>query len=595
MELYIDLSEPEEEQEPTVALEGGAKRKRGAGAAAAGATSAPSPPAIISVSPTFHTAELPTRVLPKNALKDVIQELGVHGSGKDKGKGKESQPLPPSILNVLKVVGLVPGMLAVHRRGDHSKLLALAVQEQLRAAKGRKLYTVIVHAEGEDVAFALEARRLGLKEPSFLSYAQIVDESAVFQDVLSMLKENEESTLVVFEDVHTLFSMTPLAHVRALRLSAAAEFVLAMTPTPIVNHPSDLSLLHSLIVLKTYLPVEADAFDEAFPVDDETGMLEKRQLFESLWQNLVSVNLDMSRQEAEHLPVITQRTMTVPMSAEQHAIVQKLERSTTLDPKVPFSLLNTYTRILVEKQSPAVEDMDVLSPYLEATQHLCNGVEGAEEVSQPIPSRSLSPKLYAMADFVALNVKPAVVLTKHTPKWQVEAILKGEGMRPAASAKEYNAGTADVMVVADEEELASMRLLNTRQLHILEPSLEDVTPKVLKHLVFKDSHAVLEGSKQGIDVVQWICEKTSAQIGAERAAYGEDSGRPSADEFIMAVSSARRLKYEVFYECLECASIETNALKARPRAQTCASAPSMVPSAKRVELTEREILAAFDL
>lgn len=311
-----------------------------------------------------------------------------------------------------------------------------------------------------------------------------------------------------------------------------ANKIFLLTGTPMMNHPSDISILVNLITGKNTLPVESSEFDELFIKHKELDyfddsktkiVLKNKSLFSKKISGIFSYYKPSLEEQKENYPTRIDKTMEVVMNKEQFnrykdAINNKLSK----EQLHKFQSLNDLKLDSEDKnvqkggKSDNSKLMFAINSFLNVSRQISNTYE----------SNNNTPKIKGILENLISGPKPAVVYSNFLENGLLalssalsETDLKFGLFTGAINEKkknqliesynnynnsDYNGEKIDILLISSSG-AEGLNLLNTRQIHIMEPhwnanKIEQVVGRVFR---FK-SHNELPENERNITVYKWL-------------------------------------------------------------------------------------------
>jgi len=451
----------------------------------------------------------------KRSAKKAYQKLGM----------KNVVVLKQHQLNVLESIDGQPGMLAVHRTGSGKTILGLATRRQLRAYWGQKTFALVIAPKKILDQYRAEVDRFGYDQGlfKFETYEGMRIQSK-FEAAINFLDKHKYNVLI-FDEVHRLSTNTDnVTTHKAYELAKYAKFVLCTTATPIVNDPSELSVLIGLVSGQKLLPLSKKAFDTEFETD--SGLLiRNRRKFESAWLNLVSIYTQIEEEDKKFYPtfnVVIKKSLMSKLQFEYYNAVES-KNIAKLGKQVVDSLFDASGNVDPKKLSK-------LNAFLSKTRQMCNTVKDYAPEATPLKDSSI--KLWQIVNYVKNGPKPAVVFSHfldsgiyilqrlfNEVKISFATITGTSKENPQQAVKRYNERAIDVLLIS-EAGAEGLDLKGTRQIHIVDqPWTDTQIQQVMGRGIRYKSHEHLPLAERHVEVVQWISVKDEAQRQKQIAEY----------------------------------------------------------------------------
>ena len=356
--------------------------------------------------------------------------------------------------------------------------------------------------------------------------------------------ENQKGEEIIDEDcVESILELNNACNY--IRKDANKIFLL--TGTPMMNHPSDISPLVNLITGKNTLPVNSNDFDNLFIKhkeldyfdDNKTKItLKNKSLFCKNIKGIFSYYKPSLKEQTEDYPLRIDETIEVIMDNEQFkrykdAVNNKLSK----DQLHQFQILNDLKLDSEDDNKNDKNDKTDKTDKNEKTDKEKNKnsklmfainsfLNISRQISNTYESNTNTPKIKGILEKLINGPKPAVVYSNFLENGLLalstalsETDLKFGLFTGAINEKkknqliesynnyhnnEYNDEKIDILLISSSG-AEGLNLLNTRQIHIMEPhwnanKIEQVVGRVFR---FK-SHSDLPKKDRNITVYKWL-------------------------------------------------------------------------------------------
>ena len=277
--------------------------------------------------------------------------------------------------------------------------------------------------------------------------------------------------------------------------------LILLTATPIINYPSDISILVNMVKQNDILPTEKKLFDFYF-INDEYK-INNSDMLEKKLKNSISFYENKSSND---YPSSTEEIIRVEMSPEQMNKYKEFVGTIILDKKI----INVDTDVRTSDLEINYNFLDKKkkNSFLSATRQLSNVVD----------KNTITPKIKNVINKVIENPFPAIIysnylnagvypIARELEKKDINyKIISGTLTQDKLKKyiDDYNSGKIKVLLITSAGS-ESLDLKNTRQIHILEPHWNDSKIRqVIGRANRYQSHITLKKSEQNIKIFRWI-------------------------------------------------------------------------------------------
>lgn len=345
--------------------------------------------------------------------------------------------------------------------------------------------------------------------------------------------------MLIVDEAHNLRNSSSKRTQALLDASKDAEKVLALTATPIQNHPHEIAPLINLVTGENTLPLSESAFNDRY-VQKKTV---KPNLFDRVFRrvpiyktatpkNLEEFNrrtakyVDYYMPTKEGYPSVEEQTIEVPMNKNQ--IQSHRYWSNRLDP---------ITRRKIQKNLPLNKsEAQRMNTFINAQRQIANTSDRFNKSSS-----DTSPKVQAAIDRIKISDGPSLIysnyissgvdpLSKALDKAGITHQIFTGGLNDKEKKSiinNYNKGKLKALIVSSTGG-EGLDLKRTRQVHILEPHWnEEKINQVIGRAVRYKSHADLPEDKQVVNVYKYISKIPG-------------SSESTADQYLAKVSRRKK-------------------------------------------------------
>jgi SNF2 family DNA or RNA helicase len=354
-------------------------------------------------------------------------------------------------------------------------------------------------------------------------------------------KPDLKGRMLIVDEAHNLRNASTQRTQALLEASKGAEKVLALTATPIQNHPHEIAPLVNLVSGEHTLPTSESAFNKHY-IKNKTVV---PNLFDRVFRrvpiyktkepkNLEEFNqrtakyVDYYAPTKEGYPSVVEQTIEVPMAKSQIDAHRYWSRK--LDPATRRKIANNLP--VSEKEASR------LNEFVNAQRQISNTSTKFTKTEDS----TASPKVKAAIDRIKTADGPAVIysnyigsgvdpLNKELTKEGISHRSFTGGMNDKEkkeTVEAYNKGKVKALVISSTGG-EGLDLKKTSQIHILEPHWnEEKINQVVGRAVRYKSHEGLPEDKQTVNVYKYVSsiphssEKTADQYLTELSRKKKD-------------------------------------------------------------------------
>lgn len=318
---------------------------------------------------------------------------------------------------------------------------------------------------------------------------------------------------VIIDEAHHLRSQTKQMMFIINSLSLAFKLIL-LTGTPIINHPIDLCVLVNIVKNKEVFTIDKSLFDFYYVEKDE----ESNDLLNKLPMIRLKAIDDLKNKLSDCIsyyePLKTKNDLQTIVSYPEVPLnnAQLLEYKNYI-----VRLINPLTKKIVHLETDINADiynvdfvtLDIKkkNAFLTATRQLSNTIDNDPE----------SPKIRSVVETILKGQKPVVVYSNFLANgiYPVSVLLGKYGIshkmikgttsdeKMNSIINDYNERKFDVLLISSAAS-ESITLLNTRQMHILEPHFNEAKiNQVIGRTIRYKSHDKLPVSERKINIYHW--------------------------------------------------------------------------------------------
>ena len=332
----------------------------------------------------------------------------------------------------------------------------------------------------------------------------------IMQSQFDILKDKT----VIIDEAHHLRSQTTQMMFIINSLSLAHKLIL-LTGTPIINHPIDLCVLVNIIKNKEVFTIDKSLFDFYYVEKEEESndFLNKFPIIKLRASDELKTKLSDCISYYEPLKTKTDLQIIVSYPEIPLNTGQLIEYKNYI-----VRLINPLTKKIIHLETDINADiynvdfitLDIKkkNAFLTATRQLSNTIDNDPE----------SPKIRSVVETIIKGAKPVVVYSNFLANgiYPVSVLLTKYGLthkmikgttseeRMNLIINDYNERKFDVLLISSAAS-ESITLLNTRQMHILEPHFNEAKiNQVIGRTIRYKSHDKLPASEHKINIYHWI-------------------------------------------------------------------------------------------
>ena len=411
--------------------------------------------------------------------------------------------------------------------------------------------TIIIGPKSSKKAFNDDLDKLS----NYISFKADNFKFYTYQKIINLLQSDMDiltNCFVIIDEAHHLRSQTQQMMFIINSIPLAYKIVL-LSGTPIINHPVDLCVLVNIIKNQEILTVDKALFDFYYleKIPDHTNYEQGDKI---QFKNIANLKEKLSNAISFYEPSDTSNNLKI----------------TTLYPEIPLStaqlleynnyivrLLNPITKKIVHLETDInidnynvdfiTLDIKKKNAFLTATRQLSNTVSNDPN----------SPKILAIVEEIIKAPKPVVVYSNFLANgiFPVSVklidynishkIIKGtttdEKMDQIIN--DYNNRKFDVLLISSAAS-ESITLLNTRQIHIMEPHFNEAKiNQVIGRAIRYKSHDKLPIAERKLTIFNW------SSIFPNTIKY------KTADQYLIYLTKKKQKLIDLFIEIIKEVSI----------------------------------------
>jgi superfamily II DNA or RNA helicase len=339
-----------------------------------------------------------------------------------------------------------------------------------------------------------------------------------FQKAENIMQSNFDllrDKTVIIDEAHHLRSQTTQMMFIINSLPLAYKLIL-LTGTPIINHPIDLCVLVNIAKRREVFAIDKQLFDFYY--------VEKDDIDQNNLSNNSTPNITL-----KFIDDLKEKLSNCISYYEPSSLTAELQ-ITTLYPEVPLNnaqlleyknyivrLINPLTKKIVHLETDINADiynvdfvtLDIKkkNAFLTATRQLSNTIDNdpnSPKINSVVETILKGPKpVVVYSNFLANGIYPISVKLKeyNISHKMIKGTTTDEKMNSIIN--EYNQRMFDVLLISSAAS-ESITLLNTRQMHVLEPHFNEAKiNQVIGRTIRYKSHDKLPSSERNIVIYHW--------------------------------------------------------------------------------------------
>ncbi len=381
----------------------------------------------------------------------------------------------------------------------------------------------------------IEKAEMNISRFTFYTYAKIKKlletDIKIFQNKSIII---DEAHKLRNENLHNMYISSALM---------LAFKVLLLTGTPVVNYMNDISVLINIVKGDEVLPTDHKLFDQMFYDEENLTIINEDILRKSL-KNAISF---YSNRNLEDYPSFQEHYINVEMSREQIEEYKYYIRKVLYENEqhVEYSNILNIDYSLFSKKK--------INYFLNVTRQLSNTVKNS-------PS---SPKMIGIFEKIEKGPYPIVIYSNFLKNgiYTLAILLEKKNIRYKTITgftsvdklnlivNDYNNRLFDILLISSAGS-ESLDLKNTRQIHIMEPHLNDSKiQQVIGRVIRYKSHSSLPIEERHVDIYFWI------------SVFGLKIKNSSADQYLINLSQKKKELWKKYENIIIDVSIENDIYK----------------------------------
>jgi len=411
--------------------------------------------------------------------------------------------------------------------------------------------TIIIGPKSSKKSFIDDLNKLS----GVLNFKLANFEFYTYQKIINLLKSNFDllqDKIIILDEIHHLRSQTNLMMFIISSLPMAYKIIM-LSGTPIINHPIDLCVLVNIIKGKEILTIDKSLFDFYYVENIITdNHFDKYQV---KLKNIQELQLKLSdaihyyepKNLSQGLKIILEYP-TVYLSKIQ--LIEYKNYIVRFIHPVTKRIVHLDTDINVDDYNIDFINLDVKkkNAFLSATRQLSNTINNDYN----------SPKIVEIVDKIRMGNLPAVIYSNYLANGIypislklkefniTHKIIKGStnSNKMDEIINEYNNGLFDVLLLSSAAS-ESITLLNTRQIHIMEPHFNEAKiNQVIGRAIRYKSHDQLPIDQREIIIYHWC------------SVFPNIIQYKTADEYLIYLGKKKQDLIDKFIEVVKTVSIK---------------------------------------
>ena len=338
-----------------------------------------------------------------------------------------------------------------------------------------------------------------------------------YKKIINILQSNFDifnDKIIIIDEAHHLRSQTPqMMHI--INSLVFAYKVILLTGTPIINHPIDLCVLVNIVKNIEIFTTDKSLFDFYYieRLDDfNNNTISNIPILEL--KNKSELKIKLTNAISFYEPLLNKNILQIDIYYPEIVLnqAQLIEYK-----KYIVKLINPISKRIIHLETDInAEDFNIdfvslnttkKNAFLTATRQLSNTINNdptSPKILEIIKHVLEGPKpIIIYSNFLANGIYPiSIQLNKYGIKYRM---IKGTTTedRMDSIINEYNNGLIDVLLISSAAS-ESITLLNTRQMHIVEPHFNEAKiNQVIGRAIRYKSHEKLKINNRQISIYHW--------------------------------------------------------------------------------------------
>jgi len=424
------------------------------------------------------------------------------------------------------------GLILFHSAGSGKTITSLSMALQFPSHD-----VLVITTKSSIKNFMDDIKKIDFKSNIiFLTYKKFISEYETNVNICL-------NKFVIIDEAHRLRNESRDMLFIISAVQSAYRLVL-LTATPIINYPSDISVLVNMVKKAEVFPSDKNLF-EFYYMNEEEGEIINKDTIKLKLLNSISYYENISMND---FPKSVEEIVRIEMSPEQMIEYKKYVGQIILDKKIID--IDTDVRLIDLAINYKLLDKKRKNSFLSATRQLSNVINKStitpkiKKIIEKIKNGPLPALVYS--NYLEAGVYP---IAKELEKLNVTyKIISGNitESKLEKTINNYNEGNTQVLLITSAGS-ESLDLKGTRQVHIMEPHWNDAKIRqVIGRAIRYKSHDLLPLKDRVVNIYKWI------------SIFPFGVNYQTADEFLDDLSKKKDKIFLEFKKLLIQSSIENN-------------------------------------
>jgi superfamily II DNA or RNA helicase len=336
-----------------------------------------------------------------------------------------------------------------------------------------------------------------------------------FQKVINILITDFDlfrNKIVIIDEAHHLRSQTNMMMFIINSLPIAKKIIL-LTGTPIINHPVDFVVLLNIVANAEVLTTDKSLFDFYY-IENISDSYNNKLKYDIRFKESDKLRNKIKGYVSYYEPKLTKNSLKIDIkyptvNLSQTQLIEYKNYIVRLINPITKRIIHLDTDINAEDYNVDFITLDTRkkNAFLTATRQLSNTVNNdynSPKIKEIINKINNGPKpVIIYSNFLSNGIYPvSVILNEFGINHN---IIKGSTSdeRMNKIINDYNSGIYDVLLISSAAS-ESITLLNTRQIHIMEPHFNEAKiNQVIGRAIRYRSHDNLPFNQRQITIYHW--------------------------------------------------------------------------------------------
>ena len=398
-------------------------------------------------------------------------------------------------------------LILFHKMGSGKTISSLYVAIKL------DLPTIIIGPKSSKKSFMDDLKKLS----DVIDFDKTRFEFYTFQKVIKVLTTDFDlfrNRIVIIDEAHHLRSQTALMMFIINSLPLATKIIL-LTGTPIVNHPTDFCVLLNIAANAEVLTTDKSLFDFYYVENLANSDINLNKLtYDLKFKDIDNLKSKIKGYVSFYEPLTNMNSLKIQteyptVHLSQAQLLEYKNYIVRLIHPVSKRIVHLDTDINAEDYNVDFITLDVRkkNAFLTATRQLSNTIDNDHK----------SPKIIEIVNKIIEGHKPVIVYSNFlangiypisvnlNDKGIHHKIIKGSTTEESMDKiiNSYNNGEFEVLLISSAAS-ESITLLNTRQIHIMEPHFNEAKiNQVIGRAIRYRSHDKLPHNQRQITIYHW--------------------------------------------------------------------------------------------